>query len=127
MRAVFPKRRTALFFYALFREFSPGKENSMYSEMIEAYLASFCYGREGITSSQIIEQQLGIDGIDLRVSINQLRRRGVPIASESKGYFYAASYQDLEPTLRHLRHRRAAIDAAIEGLEKAQRELLELP
>ena len=99
----------------------------MISEVVEAYLTSYCYGREKMTSSRIIEQQLRIDGFDLRQGVNQLRRQGIPIASESKGYFYAANPTELEPTLRHLRHRRAAIDAAIEGLEKAQRKLLGLP
>ena len=99
----------------------------MNPEIVEAFLHSQCYGRDGITSSPIIERLLGICGLCLRQHINLLRRQCKPIASESKGYFYATEAKDLEPTIQHLCNRRAAIDAAIEGLRKAQERLLGLP
>ena len=97
------------------------------ADLVEAYLTTYCYGREKMTTSRIIEQQLGIDGFDLRQCVNLLRRQTVPIASESRGYFYATDARDLDATLHHLRHRLKGINGAIEGLEKAQRKLLGLP
>ena len=47
-----------------------------------------------------------------------LRRDGVPIASNGSGYFYAATDQEVRATIAHLTRRISGIAAAIRGLDR---------
>ena len=49
----------------------------------------------------------------------QLRRAGIPIASNSSGYFYAATEQEVRATIGHLTRRISGIAAAIHGLNRS--------
>ena len=55
----------------------------------------------------------------MRKRINRLRRKGVPIASSSRGYFYAETAGEVYATIRELKKMRSGLDAAIAGLEQA--------
>ena len=69
--------------------------------------------------SKRIEQVLGLRGVEVRGIVNYLRKRGHPIGSSSKGYWYAQSKIELEDTINHLKQRRTAIDCVIRGLENS--------
>jgi hypothetical protein len=57
--------------------------------------------------------------------IHELRRRGCPIGSNMKGYFWARKKSDLAAPLENLRNRRSGLCATIEALESAQQLLPE--
>lgn len=56
---------------------------------------------------------------DERKLVNRLRRRGVPIASDRRGYFYAATAGEVYATIRQLRQMAGGLEKAIAGLEAA--------
>lgn len=91
----------------------------MNKEKVYGYLCAYCIGRKRVTSSQALEKVLDMSGNELRKQINALRRGGIPIASNSAGYFYAENAADIYATIRSLQKMRRGLDAAIEGLEKA--------
>ena len=91
----------------------------MNKEKVYGYLCAYCIGRKHVTSSQTLEKMLNLSGNELRKQVNALRREGIPIASNSAGYFYAKNAADLYATIRSLQKMRRGLDSAIEGLEKA--------
>lgn len=91
----------------------------MNKEKVYGYLCAYCIGRKRVTSSQALEKMLDMSGNELRKQINALRREGIPIASNSAGYFYAENAADLYVTIRSLEKMRRGLDAAIAGLEHA--------
>ena len=50
---------------------------------------------------------------------NALRREGIPIASGGRGYFYAATPQEVRDTIAHMANRIVGIRAAIAGLKQS--------
>ena len=70
-------------------------------------------------TSRELERTFSIKGTELRQLVNQLRRAGIPIASNSSGYFYAATEQEVRATIGHLTRRISGIAAAIHGLNSS--------
>lgn len=91
----------------------------MNKEKVYGYLSAYCIGRKRVTSSQALEKMLNLSGNELRKQINALRREGVPIASNSEGYFCAENAAEVYATIRSLQKMRRGLDAAIAGLEQA--------
>lgn len=91
----------------------------MNKEKVYGYLSAYCIGRKHVTSSQTLEKMLNLSGNELRKQVNALRREGIPIASNSEGYFYAENAAEIYATIRSLHKMRRGLDSAIEGLEKA--------
>ena len=83
------------------------------------YLKGACTGRKYRASGAELERALGLRGTDLRRLVNRLRRRGVPIASDRRGYFYAATAGEVYGTIRQLRQMADGLEKAIAGLEAA--------
>lgn len=52
-----------------------------------------------------IEAALNISGVNVRKIVGLLRDESVPIASGNKGYSFATTAEELEPTWLHLEHR----------------------
>ena len=65
------------------------------------------------------ERALGVSSTDLRKIVNRLRRRGIPIASDRSGYFYAQTAGEVYTTIRQLRKMANGLEAAIRGLEQS--------
>lgn len=61
----------------------------------------------------------------IRSAVNAARKEGIPIGSDSEGYFVALSPQDLAHSLRHMRSRIREIEMAMVGLEKAAVALMD--
>ena len=91
----------------------------MREERLLAYLQGACLGRAYRVSGKELERVMGLSGTDLRKIVNRLRRKGVPIASDQNGYFYAQTAGEVYATIRNLKKMRAGLDAAIQGLEQA--------
>ena len=91
----------------------------MHEKQLLAYLKGACLGRARRVGGAELERALGISGTDLRKHVNRLRRRGIPIASDRSGYFYARTAGEVYATIRQLRKMAAGLEAAIRGLETA--------
>lgn len=91
----------------------------MHEKELLTYLKGACAGRAYRVSGGELEQALGVSGTDLRKVVNRLRRRGVPIASDRSGYFYAKTAGEVYTTIRQLRKMAGGLEAAIRGLEQS--------
>ena len=83
------------------------------------YLKGACAGRAYRVSGRELGMALNLSGTDLRRLVNRLRQRGVPIASDQSGYFYAQTAGEVYTTIRQLRDMSNGLEAAIRGLEQA--------
>ena len=106
-------------FFALFSGNRTRKGANINDETLRAYLKTNCNGKSRLIAGSALEQQLHINGSDLRKRISRLRRKGVPIASSREGYFYAATAGEIYATIRLLREMTVGLEAAIRGLEAA--------
>lgn len=88
-------------------------------DTVEWYMKIFHSGEACATTSKELELMFGVRGAALRKIVNDLRRKGAPIASGENGYYYAETEQELRRTIAHMKHRIAGISAAIRGLEHA--------
>lgn len=91
----------------------------MREERLLDYLKETCLGRTHRVSGAELERALHLSGTDLRKLVNRLRRKGIPIASDRQGYFYAATAGEVYATIRQLRQMAAGLEKAICGLESA--------
>ena len=113
----------------------------MREELFAGYLKKNCAGRRKIMSGRALEKALHMSGNELRKQVNKLRRKGVPIASNQDGYFYAVSAGEVYATIKQLQKIVVKINA-LEGdmqkltddfikevekiAEKKEKELMEL-
>lgn len=84
----------------------------------EKYMKNEHCGIENAVFSKEIEKIFHMSGSDVRMTVNEMRCRGVPICSSAKGYYYAKTTEDIERTLRHLNSRAEKIQKAREGMQK---------
>ena len=89
----------------------------MREEQLLSYLQRACPGRKYRVGGMELEQTLHISGTDLRKLVNRLRRKGVPIASDRSGYFFAVNAGEVYTTIRQLRQMVCGLEKAIAGLE----------
>ncbi len=74
--------------------------------------------------SCVIEKALGLTGSEVRAIVSLLRIKTYPIASGSKGYWWAVRSCELVSTREHIQGRYRRLRAVDEGLERAQNNLL---
>ena len=91
----------------------------MKKEQLAEVLRTVCYGRKNAMSAEHLISATHTSATVLRNQINRLRCEGVPIASGSEGYFYAATAGEIYATIRDLKKMQAGIDRAVCGLESA--------
>lgn len=60
-----------------------------------------------------------ITDVEVRAVVSYLRERDTPIASTSKGYFYAIHIEELTTTFQQLCDRRDRLNIVLEGLTRA--------
>ena len=89
----------------------------MEKERLAEHLERYHSGASNAATSRELECAFGIKGKELRDAVNALGREGVPIASNGSGY--AATEQEVRPTIAHLTHRIGGIAAAIRGLTRS--------
>ena len=88
----------------------------MKKEALKKYLYRNCLGRDKAISGERLRKELHTSENELRKAVNQLRREGVPIASDQHGYFYARTAGEAYATIIHLEKMRAGLGAAITGM-----------
>ena len=91
----------------------------MHEKQLLDYLKGACLGRAYRVGSAELERALGVSSTDLRKIVNRLRRRGIHIASDRSGYFYAQTAGEVYTTIRQLRKMANGLEAAIRGLEQS--------
>ena len=91
----------------------------MREEKLTTYLKDACPGRENAMTGNELEKLLHISGKDLRMLVNKLRRKGVPIGSGQEGYFYAVTAAEVYETILQLQGMLRGLEAAVHGLEKS--------
>ena len=75
------------------------------NEALAEYLALYHKGEANAVTSRELECSFQMRGSELRREINALRGDGIPICSFEGGYYYAATAEELERTIRQLRSR----------------------
>ena len=90
----------------------------MEKERLAEHLEHHHSGAANAATSRELERAFGAKGKELRDAVNALRRKGIPIASNGSGYFYAATEQEVRATIAHLTRRISGIAAAIRGLDR---------
>ena len=88
-------------------------------EQLLAYLKGACPGRAYRVSGRELANTLGISVAELQKQVNRLHRRGIPIASDRSGYFYAQTAGEAYATIRQLRKMANGLEAAIQGMEQS--------
>lgn len=83
---------------------------------LETFLRNEHCGKDRTIRSAELEERYGCTGADIRHRVNELRSMGVPICSWRRGYYYAASRQDVIDTIYQLESRIRKIKVAEEGL-----------
>ncbi len=91
----------------------------MKREQLQSYLHHSCRGKANAVSGVNLAKTMGVSGNELRRLVNRLRREGIPIASSSSGYFFAANAGEVYSTICSLRKMESGLKAAIAGLERA--------
>ncbi len=91
----------------------------MKKDELKEYLSRDCRGRKRAVSGKRLRILLHTSENEIRKSVNQLRRDGVPIASDQNGYFFAQTAGEIYTTIRNLKKMKTGLDAAITGLEGA--------
>ena len=75
------------------------------NEALAEYLALYHKGEANAVTSRELECSFQMRGSELRREINALRGDGIPVCSFEGGYYYAATAEELERTIRQLRSR----------------------
>ena len=83
-------------------------------EVIKQYTSE-----ENAIKSKELTEIFGVKGNLIREEINSLRRKGEPICSCGRGYYYSYDSGELFKTITNLEHRISSINEAVEGLIKA--------
>lgn len=84
----------------------------------EKYMQTEHKGKAKAVFSKELERFFHCKGTEIRRMVNELRTKGVPICSCSRGYYYAESRSDIEETIAHLDGRVSKIKAAQDGLRE---------
>lgn len=85
------------------------------NEALAEYLALYHKGEVNAVTSRELECSFQMRGSELRREVNALRGDGIPICSFEGGYYYAATAEELERTIRQLRSRIKKIAFAERG------------
>ena len=89
----------------------------MKKDELSSYLKVSCTGAKNARSACELRSALRMSENELRRNVNRLRREGVPIASDSRGYYYAETAGEIYSTIRNLKKLDSGLNAAISGLE----------
>jgi hypothetical protein len=88
-----------------------------------AYLKNNHTGQINAAPSKTLEAVFHLSGREIRECINSLRCKDFPICSDSVGYYYAATTQEINETVAQLNNRITKISNARNGLLKASSKL----
>jgi len=89
-------------------------------DFILEYLKKYSIGAENAASGRKLSSMSGVTPSDIRRVVNELRSEKHPVCSDSNGYFYASSVQEIDMTIAHLASRVKQINKAKDGLYGAK-------
>ena len=75
--------------------------------------------KDNPVTARRITESVGVPGPVVRAIVHHLREIGHPIGSNSKGYWYAHSYDELGPTIMHLEQRIRSMRSVAGALRKS--------
>lgn len=84
-------------------------------------------GRKNAASSRTLEAVFHVKGSEVRKIINSLRCTGHPVCSDSTGYYYAATQDEVNATIAQLNSRITKISNARNGLLAGRNQSSLLP
>lgn len=94
--------------------------------MVENSLLNYIFenhkGKDNPVTSAQLEGIFGIKGCEVRTVIRGLRRRGIPIGTSIKGYFYCVTEDEYNHLINDLRSRAFSMLDTVRLLEKAKHE-----
>lgn len=79
-------------------------------------------GRKNAASSKTLEAVFHVKGSEVRKIVNSLRCTGHPVCSDSTGYYYAATQDEVNATVAQLSSRIDKISSARDGLLAARKQ-----
>ena len=85
-----------------------------------AYLLENHIGHEKAVFSSELERHFGLNGRTIRRMISKLRKAGHPICSNSKGYYYAKSQDEVNDTVSRLNELVTGVSNTRTGLQYAR-------
>ena len=91
----------------------------MQKELLAEHLERYHLGALCAATSRELERTFSIKGTELRQIVNQLRRAGIPIASNGSGFFTPPPSRRCGPPSGTLTRRISGIAAAIHGLNRS--------
>ena len=83
------------------------------------YLKKNHIGKERAVHSEELERLFSLSDRGVRRRISELRKKGVPICSNEKGYFYADTQKEINSSVSHLNELLLGISNARTGLMHA--------
>ena len=89
-------------------------------DLLIEYLKNNSIGAENALSGRRLSSIFGVTSPDIRRIVNALRNEKHPVCSDSSGYFYASSTQEIDMTIAHLASRTRQMNRAIKGLYSAK-------
>lgn len=95
------------------------------AERIGDLLRTHKRGEDNAAKSAAIEKAYNLGGSTVRAMIHYLRTEcRLPICSSGRGYFWAATQEELDRCKAHLRARRNSIDRTLHEMDGISLELL---
>ena len=88
---------------------------------IEDYLRRNCKTEGTAVLARNLSSKVNIGERDLRNYIHNMRRKGIPVCSSCRGYWFATSTEDINKTLAVLRGWKKGLDEAIKALNKIKK------
>ena len=80
------------------------------------YLRTHHTGRKNAASSKTLEAVFDVTGAEIRKTVNALRCGGFPVCSDTAGYYYAQTQDEVNATIAQLNGRITKISNAKNGL-----------
>lgn len=74
-------------------------------------------------SASRLKRWKGLSGTEVRAMVHRLRVNGKPIGSNSKGYFFAHTSEELKTTYKHLEQRISSIEEVRNCLYKIMADM----
>jgi len=97
-----------------------GKQQPKTRDLLLEHLKNNSIGAENALSGRRLSSIFGVTSPDVRRIVNTLRSDKQPVCSDSSGYFYASSTQEIDMTIAHLASRTRQMNRAIKGLYSAK-------
>ncbi len=96
------------------------------AENVISYLRDNAFGRENAIYGADLGDEFGLLAPQIRVIVNNARRDGIPICTCGHGYFFAKDASDIKATIEGLYGRIESVLAAIDGLQGALTQMVEV-